>query len=119
MALTPTAVKFVLMVQDMDRAVSFYRDILGLSESFSSPHWSELTFGTAILGLHGGGNQSPRETGLSLQYDDVHAAYTAATNAGASGVQAPERRDGEPIILSSISDPEGNIIMLTQFIGHD
>ena len=115
----PQAVKFLLWVQDMDRATSFYRDTMGFEESFSSPDWSELTSGHTILALHAGGETTIRETGLSLQYLDVHSAFETALAAGAEAVQAPERREGEPIILSSLRDPEGNVIMLTQFLGHD
>lgn len=114
----PEAVKYVLMAQDMDRAVAFYRDAIGFSEAFSSPHWSELRFGDAILGLHGGGDGSRRETGLSIQYADVGRAYRAALESGAVSVLAPEQREGEPIILASVADPEGNVIMLTQYVGH-
>ena len=113
----PEAVKYMLIASDMDRAVSFYRDTMGFVESFSSPYWSELNFGDAILALHGGGDGARNETGLSIQYEDVGAAFSKAIQAGASSVQEPEQREGEPIILASVSDPEGNIIMLTQYVG--
>lgn len=115
----PQAIKYVLMAQNMDRAVAFYRDSIGFSEDFVSPYWSELRFGDAILGLHGGGDGSRRQTGLSIQYENVERAYSLALEAGATGIQAPEQRDGEPILLASIADPEGNVIMLTQYVGHE
>lgn len=117
--MTLQAVKFVLMAQDMDRAVAFYRDVMGFTEDFSSPYWSELRFGNAILGLHGGGDGSRQQTGLSVQYEDVERAFSQAIESGATGVQAPEQREGEPIILASIADPEGNVIMLTQYVGRE
>jgi len=113
----PQAVKYMLMAQDMDRAVIFYRNVMGFEESFTSLYWSELKFGDAILALHGGGDGTPNETGLSLQYEDVHSAYDVALGAGAVSVNPPEQREGEPIILASIRDPEGNILMLTQYVG--
>ena len=115
----PQAVKYMLMAQDMDRAVGFYRDTMGFEESFTSPYWSELKFGDAILALHGGGEGDPNATGLSIQYEDVRTAFNAAIQAGASAVQHPEQREGEPIILASVRDPEGNIFMLTQYMGHE
>ena len=39
-------------VEDMDRAVRFYRDILGLPLKFQSPGWSEFETGETTLGLH-------------------------------------------------------------------
>ncbi len=113
----PRAVKFVLMAQDMDRAVAFYRDTLGFEEAFSSPHWSELRHGDAILGIHGGGDGARVRTGLSLEFEDVAAAFTAALKGGAKAVMEPERREGEPIILAFVADTEGNEIGLTQFVG--
>jgi len=112
----PQSVKYLLITQDMDRAVGFYRDTLGFTEDFVSSHWSELRFGDAILGLHGGGDGSINHTGLSVQYEDVKKAYSYAIEAGAQGIQPPEQRKGEPIILASLADPEGNVIMLTQRI---
>lgn len=103
----------------MDRAVAFYRDTMGFTENFTSPYWSELRFGTAILGLHGGGDGQRQPTGLSLQYENVAAAYQTALQAGAQAIHPPEQREGEPIILATIQDPEGNGIMLTQYLGHE
>jgi lactoylglutathione lyase len=39
-------------VADMDRAVKFYRDVLGLSLKFQSPGWSEFSTGETSLDLH-------------------------------------------------------------------
>ena len=115
----PQAVKYMLIAQEMDRAVAFYRDTMGFEESFSSPYWSELKFGDAILALHGGGDGSRNETGLSIRYEDVQLAYDAALEGGASTVHPPEQREGEPIILASICDPDGNTLMLTQYVGSE
>ncbi len=115
----PKAVKYMLMAQEMDRAVAFYRDVMGFEESFTSPYWSELKFGDAILALHGGGDGTRNETGLSIQYEDVRSAFDVALEAGAISVNPPEQREGEPIILASICDSEGNILMLTQYVGSE
>ncbi|HEV2313857.1 MAG TPA: VOC family protein [Candidatus Acidoferrales bacterium] len=39
-------------VEDMDRAVKFYRDIIGLPLKFQSSGWSEFETGETTLGLH-------------------------------------------------------------------
>jgi predicted enzyme related to lactoylglutathione lyase len=113
----PQLIKYMLLAQDMDRAVAFYRDAMGFAEGFVSPHWSELRCGDAILALHGGGDGSNNPTGLSLQYEDVGEAYRTAIAAGGEEIRPPESRDGEPIILAELRDPEGNEIMLTQYVG--
>lgn len=112
----PEVVKYLLMVVDMDRAVAFYRDALGLTERLITPGWSELACGDAIVALHAGGDGEQRVTGLSLQYADLDAAYGVALDAGASAVRPPEDRPGEPIRLTEVADPEGNVIMLTEMV---
>lgn len=113
----PELVKFVIYARDMDRAVDFYRDAIGFEESFRSEHWSELRHGDAILGLHGGGDGSRRETGLSIQYAELSEAWHRALSKGGAAVLEPQQRDGEPIRLAILADPEGNEIMMTQWIG--
>jgi lactoylglutathione lyase len=39
-------------VAGMDKAVKFYRDVLGLSLKFQSPGWSEFSTGETSLSLH-------------------------------------------------------------------
>jgi predicted enzyme related to lactoylglutathione lyase len=112
-----TAVKYLLMAQDMERAVTFYRDVMGLQEMFRSDDWSELSFGNAIVALHGGGDGSPNATGLSIQVDDINVAFQEVINAGGISLSEPVARTGEPIILAEFRDPEGNELMLTEYVG--
>jgi len=111
------AIKFVLWVADMDRAVVFYRDVIGLKEKFATPGWSELTYGDAIIGLHGGGDESVKSTGLSIQVSDVDAACEQVAAHGGKIVSPPQAREGEPIKLATVADTEGNQLMLTEYIG--
>ena len=39
-------------VGDMERAVKFYRDVVGLPLKFQSPEWSEFSTGDTTLALH-------------------------------------------------------------------
>lgn len=110
-------VKYVLMAQDMDRAVAFYVGTFGLKEGFVSPWWSELLFGDAIVALHGGGEGEQTATSLSFQVDDAAAACGVIEAAGGRILEPPVQREGEPIKLGRFSDPEGNLVMLTQYVG--
>ncbi|HSL23508.1 MAG TPA: VOC family protein [Vicinamibacterales bacterium] len=42
----------IVFVSDMSRAVSFYRDALGLSLRFQTSHWTELETEGTTLALH-------------------------------------------------------------------
>jgi predicted enzyme related to lactoylglutathione lyase len=45
--------KYIIeFVADMDRAVKFYRDVVGLQLKFESPEWSEFATGETSLALH-------------------------------------------------------------------
>ena len=50
------AIKFVA---DMDKAVRFYRDTLGLTLKFQSPEWSEFVTGETTLALHHATDKKP------------------------------------------------------------
>ncbi len=110
------AVKFVLMVRDMDRAVAFYRDGMGLRVVLQSAIWSELAHGDAIVALHAGGGEHERGTGLSFQVTDIQAACDRAVAAGATLRRGPDHRPGDPVKLADLVDPEGNGFMLSQSV---
>jgi predicted enzyme related to lactoylglutathione lyase len=98
------AIKFVLMVRDMGRAVAFYRDAMGLQLVLQSALWSELARG----------DDRVRGTGLSFQVDDIRAACERAVAGGAALQRGPEHRPGDPVALAELVDPEGNVFMLSQ-----
>ena len=106
--------KFLISAQDMDRAVAFYRDVIGLNVKTASPGWSELSFGTAIVALHGGGAGRFQKTGLSFTVDDIEAACDAVARGGGSVRSGPEDRGVEGIFLAELTDPEGNGFMMSQ-----
>jgi catechol 2,3-dioxygenase-like lactoylglutathione lyase family enzyme len=60
----------IRFVGDMDRAVAFHRDTLGLPLTFSSPGWSEFATGETKLGLHPASEKNPPgtiELGLGIR----------------------------------------------------
>lgn len=111
------SVKFMLMAKDMARAVRFYRDVLGLDVKFDSPEWTELTFGDAVVALHGGGTGAHQRTGLSFQVKDIRIACKAVASGGGRVIAPPKARPGEPIELAEVMDTEGNIFSLTEYVG--
>jgi predicted enzyme related to lactoylglutathione lyase len=113
----PEKVKIMLMAADMKRAVAFYRDVIGLDEIFVSDFWTELHHGDAIIALHGGHDGSRNATGLSFQYEDVLGMAEKIAKGGATILQSPQQREGEPILLGVFRDAEGNEVFITQYVG--
>ncbi len=105
------------MAQNMERAVRFYRDVIGLKVEFESADWTELSFGSAIVALHGGGTGAYQKTGLSLQVRDIVSACKEIEAGGGKVASQPQTRPGEPIKLAEVMDTEGNVFSLTQYVG--
>ncbi len=112
----PLQVKYVLMAADMRRAVAFYRDVFSLEEIQVSEWWSELGYGDVVIALHGGHDGAPNPTGLSLQFDSVIDAARRIEKAGGRILMFPAQREGEPILLGQIRDPEGNEFFITEML---
>ena len=67
------AIKFVA---DMDKAVKFHRDVLGLKVKFESPGWSEFSTGETTLALHPASEKNPAgKVELGFTVADVEAFY--------------------------------------------
>ncbi len=107
----------MLMAADMGRAVAFYRDVFGFEEVMVSDYWSELKFGDAIIALHGGYAGGRNPIPLTLEFDDVLEAAERVVAAGGRIVDAPRQREGEPILLGTFRDTEGNEVFITQYVG--
>lgn len=116
----PRNLMIVLYVPDMDAAVRFYRDGLGLDLVAQRPGWSMLGCGDAIVGLHGiyrGVIEAPvPHAGLNLQVDDLEAAIAQAVAHGATHVATREPdRAGLPR-LGVMLAPDGNGFELRQVV---
>ena len=104
-----TKAYFMLPVADMNRALVFYRDVLGLEARFSSPDWTELAWRDATIALLGGGTAEQRESWLGFYVDDLDSAVAAIEAAGCR--TGPERREG-PSRLVTFTDTEGNSLTI-------
>ncbi len=107
--------KCMLWAVDMDRAVAFYRDAIGLTVRMESPYWSELEKEGFVLALHGGADEGRRKSGLGIQVEDIEAAVAEAAEAGAT-VLAPPKCEGA-VHLAGLVDPEGNEFTFSQPAG--
>lgn len=118
-----SSVRSLMMIQyvhDMDRAVDFYRDGVGLDLVSSSPGWSMFRCGDALLGLHGVyGSVAERPVpyaGLNLEVDDLDPAIERALAHGAKLVEIREPEANVAVRLGVLVDPAGNGFELRQQI---
>lgn len=108
------SVRYMLLAQDMDRAVRFWRDVEGFAVREQSPYWSELTGAGAWLALHHGHDGSRNPTGVSLDVDDIQAAAREIEQGGGSIVDPPHEGNPPGLWLADVADTEGNVFMLAQ-----
>ena len=84
----------VEFVADMDRAIRFYRDTLGLPLRTESPEWSEFSTGEITLVLRLASEANPPGTlQLGFSSPDLPAACQALVQRGVRFTQPPTRTD--------------------------
>jgi lactoylglutathione lyase len=86
------AIKYVA---DMDQAVAFHRDVLGLELKFQSPFWSEFATGETTLALHAA-SEDHRAGSVQLGFaaDNLAEFYERRQELGLSFTQAPTEMHG-------------------------
>lgn len=104
-------------VTDLDRAKTFYGDVLGMEKAFEMPGWAEFApvkDGPGIgLGLR---DSAPSRTGgatIVLRVADVQAAKAALSEKGVEFEGAIEEYPGV-VRLATFRDPFGNRLQLAQ-----
>jgi predicted enzyme related to lactoylglutathione lyase len=106
------------VTSDMDRAVAFYRDALGLKLSFQDgAKWAQLKAGDVNFSLASPEEAAAGATGavVIFEVDDIDAAATALE---AGGGTVLSRRDmGDHGRALTFHDPDGNLVQLFQRAG--
>src|SRR3984885_14051393 len=96
-----------LPVSDMDRAVAFYRDSLGLEVLEHDGDWSEVTAGDQRIGLNA--SESPAGDGgavIAFAVEDIEAAVDQLKEQGVSfSGELSEHPWGR---IAPFKDPDGN-----------
>jgi len=85
----------IKFVAEMDRAVKFYRDALGLPPKFQSPGWSEFATGETMLALHpadGGHIAGTVQLGFTEGGANKFYNEMSANRGGAVSSQVPRNR---------------------------
>lgn len=103
------AIKFV---DDMDRAVAFYRDTIGLPLRYASPFWSEFDTGAVTFALHPASERNPAgSTQVGFTTPGLEEVYASREAAGLTFSAPPVDEHGT--LLSRILDCDGAEIGLS------
>jgi lactoylglutathione lyase len=102
----------ILFVADMDRAIAFYRDVMGLTVKFATPFWSEFDTGAVTLALHPASDRNPAgHVQLGFATPDLPGLYAARDANGLEFCAPPVDEHGT--LLSRIVDCEGAQVSLS------
>lgn len=94
------------MVADMDRAVAFYRDVVGLKLRFQSPGWTEFDTGATTLALHPATTEAPAGTvRIGIGVPDLDAFHRDSSARGVVFTAPPTPLHGRSI--ARFLDSEG------------
>lgn len=85
----------IKFVADMDKAVAFHRDVLGLTLKFSTPEWSEFATGETTLALHPASGEHPAGTAMAgYETDDLKELYAGRDRLGLTFLSEPAAMHG-------------------------
>jgi predicted enzyme related to lactoylglutathione lyase len=119
MALGPVG-QIHISVTDVERAVTFYRDLLGIPHLFTVPGQPMAFFASGEVRLYLGVPESPEYTSRCVLYFTVADLDAEVDRLTALGVTFGDRphvvhRDGTTELwMAGLKDPDGHHIILTQ-----
>jgi catechol 2,3-dioxygenase-like lactoylglutathione lyase family enzyme len=104
----------IKFVADMNRAVKFYRDVLGFQLKFESPEWSEFVTGETTLALHPASQKNPAgAVELGFTVPDVERFHQDASAKGVRFTLTPTKQDYGGV-LAQFADSEGGFCSVGQ-----
>jgi predicted enzyme related to lactoylglutathione lyase len=119
MSLADATVKQVMIpVDDFDRGVAFYRDVLGLPFLFAAPpRMAFFTCGAVrlLVGVLPPGHAAQRGGAIYFGVKDIGAVHASLAAKGVAFGAAPHvihRAPGTEVWLAEFTDPDGNQLAL-------
>jgi catechol 2,3-dioxygenase-like lactoylglutathione lyase family enzyme len=103
--------RVILFTANMDKMVSFYRDVLGFKLKTNDKGWKTFDAGSCEIALHGGASE-PGARPPKLQFDvkDVAATREALI---AHGAKMGKVLSKDGLDLCNGKDPDGNPFSLS------
>ncbi len=109
-----TVGQLLIPVEDLDRAIAFYRDTLGLRFLFSAPpQMSFFQSGNVrlLVGVPEAGQPRQRGSAVYFQVADIHAVYQTLVERGVKFGASPHvvhRTPTAELWLTEFRDADGN-----------
>ncbi len=110
--------QLMVPVEDFERGVSFYRDVLGIPLMFTAP--PQMAFFNCggirlLVGVLPPGEVAQRGGGIYFQVPDIGAVFSTLTSKGVGFRAAPHmvhRTANSELWLAEFRDPDGNQLAL-------
>lgn len=108
--------QIAVTVSDVDTALSFYRDIMGLEHLFTpAPNLAFLSAGSVriMLSTPQGAGTVGANSILYFKVEDIAATHAAMVQRGAISERAPQlaaRLPDHELWIGFLRDPDGNIV---------
>jgi methylmalonyl-CoA/ethylmalonyl-CoA epimerase len=115
---TATIGQLLIPVTDLERAIAFYRDQLGVRFLFAAP--PQMSFFQAgavrlLIGVPPAGEAAGRGSAIYFQVADIHQTYRTLNGRGVAFGGEPHvvhRTPTTELWLADFKDPDGNPLVL-------
>jgi catechol 2,3-dioxygenase-like lactoylglutathione lyase family enzyme len=98
----------IVFVADMDRAVKFYGDVLGLPLKFQSPGWSEFATGEMSLGLHPASEKNPAgSVELGFDVPNLEKFHEEMSRKGVQFSLTPQKQNFGGMLAQFLDSEDG------------
>jgi len=110
--------QLLIPVEDFERGIAFYRDVLGIPFLFSAP--PQMAFFNCggirlLVGVMPAGEKAQRGSAIYFQVEDIQAGYSELKSKGVAFRAEPHvvhRMPNAELWLAEFSDPDGNQLAL-------
>jgi predicted enzyme related to lactoylglutathione lyase len=103
---------FNMHVKDMDKAVAFYRDVMGFDVEYQTDEWSELRLNDKVeLSLQ---QTSSPGSGIGFAVDNCEEATKLMEERGATIDTRCDTERVPGVILTQFKDADGNTLWMSE-----
>jgi len=110
--------QLMIPVDDLERGVAFYRDVLGLPLLFQAP--PQMAFFMCgqvrlLVGVPPPGQKAQRGSAIYFRVSDIHAVHSTLAGKGVRFLAPPHlvhRTPQQELWLAEFTDPDGNQLAL-------